>query len=258
MVADDGEPIGDESTEVPVVKYCIDQGVETGDKNILNWFIKVNRKVIRKTENFPIETSLSTCSIRFHFTFLTNSLAKNENFPQIMIIIQSWRMKYDQKRKAKKSNTKIGKRLLSTTLYNNCFHIRRFFLLMASLVPFICILNTIFQILYCLEKRKDVERRKGHERKSEKLMSRGNFFCGFSFFLCVWLKDVLITIRQGGEGVDGRGGQQSKQFYRLADRFLIALFVVEIFHLDGRIMKRRKENWTMPQKKQILMKMFFS
>lgn len=77
----------------------------------------------------------------------------------------------------------------------------------------------------------------------------GVFFCGFSFrfFLCVWLKDVLITIRQGRGGI---WGHHSKQFFRLADRFLIALFAVEIFHLDGRIMKRRKENWTKPQKRR--------
>lgn len=88
--------------------------------------------------------------------------------------------------------------------------------------------------------RKDVKEKKGQEKKVRKIdVSRSFFlpprfvfaFCGFSaLFFCVWLKDVLITIRQGG---GGRWGQHSKQFFYWADRFLIALFVVEIFHLDG-------------------------
>lgn len=40
-----------------------------------------------------------------------------------------------------------------------------------------------------------------------------------------------------------------KQFSRLADRFQIALFAVEIFHLDCYALKRRKENCTKPQEK---------
>lgn len=40
-----------------------------------------------------------------------------------------------------------------------------------------------------------------------------------------------------------------KQFSRLADRFQIALFAVEIFHLDCYALKRRKENCTKPQGK---------
>jgi hypothetical protein len=60
------------------------------------------------------------------------------------------------------------------------------------------------------------------------------------------------------ERVEKRERQQRKQFSRLADRFLIALFVVEIFHLDGAHYEETRENWTKPNNKKggILMEMF--
>jgi hypothetical protein len=132
-------------------------------------------------------------------------------------------MKYDQKRK--KSNTKIGKRLLSTTI---AFTYEDSLLLMASLsAPFICILNTIFQILYCLANEKTSrrkKRRKGQEGKSEKLMSRGRFFLlpkiffvVFPFFVCL-IERCCDNNSTGWRGWK-RERQQRKQFSCLADRF---------------------------------------
>lgn len=107
----------------------------------------------------------------------------------------------------------------------------------------------------CWRKRRRRRKRPKKVRKidvSKKTPPPPQFFVAFFLtVVCVWLKDVLITIRwvaKDGWGV--KGGGQAKASNSMADRLLIALFVVEIFHLDGAHYEETKENWTIPQKKR--------
>jgi hypothetical protein len=96
---------------------------------------------------------------------------------------------------------------------------------MAELDPLVYILNAISQSFIVLEEDKGWLSR---ERD-----------CWFVLFfsshphttlrsLCAWLKDVLIA-----EERERKRGKGRKKAIPLADRFLITLFVVEIFHLEG-------------------------